>query len=42
MVDDMLGDMVLDGKLVPRTVKGGQLLQPTTFRYEYAGPPGGA
>lgn len=42
MVDDMLGDMVLDGKLIPRTVKGGQLLQPTTFRYEYAGPPGGA
>lgn len=42
MVCDMLGDMVLDGKLVPRTVKGGQLLQPTTFRYEYAGPPGGA
>ena len=42
MVDDMLGDMVLDGKLVPRTVRGGQLLQPTTFRYEYAGPPGGA
>lgn len=42
MVDDMLGDMVLDGKLVPRIVKGGQLLQPTTFRYEYAGPPGGA
>nr|DAP13996.1 MAG TPA: DNA polymerase B [Caudoviricetes sp.] len=41
-VDDMLGDMVLDGKLVPRTVKGGQLLQPTTFRYEYAGPSGGA
>lgn len=41
-VDDMLGDMVLDGKLVPRTVRGGQLLQPTTFRYEYAGPPGGA
>lgn len=42
MVDDMLGDMLLDGKLVPRTVRGGQLLQPTTFRYEYAGPPGGA
>lgn len=42
MVDDMLNDMLLDGKLVPRTVKGGQLLQPTTFRYEYAGPPGGA
>ena len=41
-VDDMLGDMVLDGKLVPRTVRGGVLLQPTTFRYEYAGPPGGA
>lgn len=41
-VDDMLGDMLLDGKLVPRTVRGGQLLQPTTFRYEYAGPPGGA
>ena len=42
MVDDMLGDMTLDGKLIPRIVKGGQLLQPTTFRYEYAGPPGGA
>jgi len=41
-VDDMMRDMVLDGKLVPRTVRGGQLLQPTTFRYEYAGPPGGA
>lgn len=42
LVDDMLGDMLLDGKLVPRTVRGGQLLQPTTFRYEYAGPPGDA
>lgn len=42
LVDDMMGDMLLDGKLVPRTVRGGQLLQPTTFRYEYAGPPGGA
>lgn len=42
MVDDMMDDMILDGKLVPRTVRGGQLLQPTTFRYEYAGPPGGA
>ena len=41
-VDDMMADMVLDGKLVPRTVKGGTLLTPTTFRYEYAGPPGGA
>ena len=42
MVDAMLRDMVLDGKLVPRIVKGGQLLQTTTFRYEYAGPPGDA
>ena len=42
LVDDMMHDMLLDGKLVPRTVRGGQLLQPTTFRYEYAGPPGGA
>lgn len=42
LVDDMMGDILLDGKLVPRTVRGGQLLQPTTFRYEYAGPPGGA
>lgn len=41
-VEDMLGDMCLDGKLVPRTVKGGSLLTETTFRYEYAGPPGGA
>lgn len=41
-VDDMLGDMVLGGKLVPRIVRGGQMLQTTTFRYEYAGPPGGA
>lgn len=41
-VEDMLGDMVLDGKLVPLTVKGGTLLKETTFRYEYAGPPGGA
>lgn len=41
-VEDMLGDMCLDGKLVPRTVKGGTLLTETTFRYEYAGPPGGA
>lgn len=41
-VEDMLGDMCLDGKLVPRTVKGGTLLMETTFRYEYAGPPGGA
>lgn len=41
-VEDMLGDMVLDGKLIPRTVKGGTLLMETTFRYEYAGPPGGA
>lgn len=41
-VDDMLGDMCLDGKLIPRTVKGGTLLKETTFRYEYAGPPGGA
>lgn len=40
-VDDMLGDMVLNGKLVPRTVKGGTLLMETSFRYEYAGPPGG-
>ena len=41
-VTDMLGDMCLDGKLVPRTVKGGTLLMATTFRYEYAGPSGGA
>lgn len=41
-VEDMLGDMVLGGKLVPRTVKGGTLLVETSFRYEYAGPPGGA
>lgn len=41
-VEDMLGDMTLDGKLVPRIVKGGTLLKETTFRYEYAGPPGGA
>lgn len=41
-VEDMMGDMILDGKLVPHTVKGGTLLKETTFRYEYAGPPGGA
>lgn len=41
-VEDMMGDMCLDGKLIPCTVKGGTLLKETTFRYEYAGPSGGA